>query len=274
MEDAIQIFELDINDIESLDSKQLKKMYMKKVIKLHPDKGGNHDDFIKLQTAYEYLQCGLEEHKPSDFDMLCESFVNFMSCQDHDKKCDIHKNMIELFNNISNDWYNKLDPQYKAIFKMILEQFSKFTQKTNKIKMFNIFVSFDEVYKDNIYKLYYNDKLFLVPLWYKECFFDYDDIELQIKIFIDLPENVNIDNNNNIHIYSKLKLLDILNKEELYFYINDTKFSLNRGNLYLNHKQTHELQNSGICHISQEMPEEVFNVLFKTTVYIHIDLEF
>ena len=140
--------------------------------------------------------------------------------------------------------------------------------------MFNIFVSFDEVYKDNVYKLYFNDKLFLVPLWYKECFFDYGDIELHIKIFVDLPENINIDNNNNIHIYSNLKLLDIINKEELYFYINDNKFTLNRRNLYLNHKQSYELQNSGICHISQEMPDEIFNVLFKTSVFIHINLEF
>tara|TARA_B110000285_G_scaffold235434_1_gene317125 strand:+ start:3744 stop:4559 length:816 start_codon:yes stop_codon:yes gene_type:complete len=271
MEEAIQIFELDINEIKLLDPKQLKKIYMKKVIILHPDKGGNHEDFIKLQNAYECLQSGIEQHKSSDFDKLCELFVNFMACQEHEKKCELHQNMIQLFNNISNDWYNKLDSQYKAIFMMIQEQFSKFTHKMNKIKMFNIFVSFDEVYKDNLYKLYFNDQLFLVPLWYKECFFDCGDIEIQIKIFVDLPENVNIDNNNNIHIYSKLKLLDIINKEQLDFYINENKFTLNRSNLYLKHTQTHELNNSGICHISQEMSDDK---ILKTSVFIHINLEF
>ena len=49
--------------------------------------------------------------------------------------------------------------------------------------------------------MYYDDNLFLVPLWCKECSFDHNDTEINVKIFVELPENVSIDENNNICIF-------------------------------------------------------------------------
>ena len=38
-----------------MDLKELKRLFRKKACELHPDKGGVHDEFIELATAYQEL---------------------------------------------------------------------------------------------------------------------------------------------------------------------------------------------------------------------------
>ena len=149
MNDALKMFEID--NINEIDLKQLKKKYMKKAIQLHPDKGGSNQEFIKLQNNYEMLKTLVEENEVNDFEKLCSTFIKFMTCHEEKDKEIIHNDLLNLFNNVSNDWYNKLDSQYKIILKMLYDKYNKIT--TDK-KIFNLFVSFEDVYNDNIYKLY------------------------------------------------------------------------------------------------------------------------
>tara|TARA_Y100000992_G_scaffold302683_1_gene278345 strand:- start:4924 stop:5727 length:804 start_codon:yes stop_codon:yes gene_type:complete len=265
MNSALNMFE--IKNINDINLKDLKKKYMKKAILMHPDKGGSNEDFILLQTNYEILKNVVEENETSDFDKLCNTFIKFMTCLDEENKKKLHNELLELFNNLSNDWYNKLDQQYKVILKMLYEKYNKITN-TNK-KLYNLFVSLEDVYNDNIYKLYYENQLFLVPLWCKECFFDYNNIEIHVKIFVDLPENVSIDNLNNIHIFQSYNLIEVFDKKILEINISNMNFNINKEQILLKDNQIIEIKNKGLTKVDESINT---NNMKKTNVFIHLNL--
>jgi len=52
---ASTVFGVSRADLAAMDKKQLTALYRKKALQLHPDKGGDHDRFIELTTAYNEL---------------------------------------------------------------------------------------------------------------------------------------------------------------------------------------------------------------------------
>ncbi len=55
---ASSVFGVSRTELAAMDKKQLTALYRKKAHKLHPDKGGDHDLFIELTTAYNELLRG------------------------------------------------------------------------------------------------------------------------------------------------------------------------------------------------------------------------
>ncbi len=51
-----EIFSTPYNTLKTLSKEQLNKLYRKKAMKLHPDKGGDHDRFVELTEIYQYLR--------------------------------------------------------------------------------------------------------------------------------------------------------------------------------------------------------------------------
>ena len=47
---------------------EIKNAYKKKILECHPDKGGNHDEFINIKMAYEKIQCVIEFNIPTNID--------------------------------------------------------------------------------------------------------------------------------------------------------------------------------------------------------------
>ena len=56
----------------------------------------------------------------------------------------------------------------------------------------------DDLFDDNIYKLIVEDKIYLVPLWHNEIYFDGDGYDI-IVYCVPIIDNVTIDENNNIY---------------------------------------------------------------------------
>ncbi len=52
LQKSLNLLELDV----PFYSQDLKRSYKSKALKLHPDKGGRHEDFIALNKAYQYLK--------------------------------------------------------------------------------------------------------------------------------------------------------------------------------------------------------------------------
>lgn len=51
----IKLFGISAQQLQEMDEKQLGKLYRKRAMQLHPDKGGDHETFISLTEAYEQL---------------------------------------------------------------------------------------------------------------------------------------------------------------------------------------------------------------------------
>lgn len=52
---AVKIFKMEWKKLQNLDRDQLNRLYRRRAKKLHPDSGGNHDEFIELNAAYASL---------------------------------------------------------------------------------------------------------------------------------------------------------------------------------------------------------------------------
>ena len=53
--EIVEIFGLSEEKLKTLDKTELTKLFRQKAHELHPDKGGEHDDFVKLIEAYKQL---------------------------------------------------------------------------------------------------------------------------------------------------------------------------------------------------------------------------
>jgi hypothetical protein len=55
LEEAGDLFKETPEELKKMTRKNLVRLYRKRIQKLHPDKGGDHDKFIKLTRVYHHL---------------------------------------------------------------------------------------------------------------------------------------------------------------------------------------------------------------------------
>lgn len=55
MQEAATIFGVSRSELAAMELKELKRLFRKKAQELHPDRGGDHEAFIELSTAYQEL---------------------------------------------------------------------------------------------------------------------------------------------------------------------------------------------------------------------------
>lgn len=134
--------------------------------------------------------------------------------------------------------------------------------------------SIDDLLDSNIYKLYINGRLFLVPLWHSEMYFD-DTLGNEIIVLCkpELPDNVTIDDNNNIYynllvpfqkemITSQSKIND-----QLTITLGKHEFTIPLIKLYMKQEQIYILKSKGISKI---MENDVYNVSCRGDIIINI----
>ena len=176
--DACKI--LNINAFE-LNENILKQKYRIACLKYHPDKTkGSSDDFIKVKEAFEYLKDDLSKNKTIEIDY--ESILFYI-------------NLFKKFNYTLVDVFI-IDPIINCLKKKSYELNPSLKHLMNK-----------ELYYLEEYKLY-------VPLWHQEIIYD----NIIININPQLPDNVYIDDDNNIHIL-------IIKNDTIYFELGGISFS-------------------------------------------------
>jgi len=62
---AVKIFKKEWNKLQKMDRIQLTRLYRRRAKELHPDSGGNHDEFIELNAAYASLLARKPNRSPS-----------------------------------------------------------------------------------------------------------------------------------------------------------------------------------------------------------------
>jgi DnaJ-class molecular chaperone len=55
MAEVVEIFGVAEEALQAMDKAELTKLFRQRAHDLHPDKGGEHDDFVKLIEAYKEL---------------------------------------------------------------------------------------------------------------------------------------------------------------------------------------------------------------------------
>ena len=119
--------------------------------------------------------------------------------------------------------------------------------------------SIDDILDNNIYKLYVDEQLYLVPLWHNELYFeDPNKNDIIVLCNSELPENITIDEHNNIHcnLLVAFEKEMIINEErfvnELTLVIGKHIFKIPFEQLYMKKKQKYVIKGHGISYIYED----------------------
>lgn len=280
-EKACKILEIDDLTIEIL-----KKQYRFNALKYHPDKNSAVDaasKFQDIQGAYEYLSNYLEYENSEDEDIEEEefskksdknsyknilfSFLNNIiinetgdsilklilhristSCEKKaleilekvDKKItikiyEVMKRNEEVFH-FSSDFYNKLELLFK--------------EKVKDDECIILNPDINDLFENNLYKLKINETTYLVPLWHHELVYDNSGSDVYVRCQPVLPENVSIDNKNNIIVILNYNMSNIWAEKSIDVQIGKKKITITSDKLIMSEHQTIVLEKQGISKIN------------------------
>lgn len=279
---------LGIENTSSPSIDIIKKHYRIKALMHHPDKGGNKEDFIIINNAYEYLINKECDDKNKTYEEILIDFLNNLDLG-------IHSNLINtIFKNILLECEEKvltflhsLNKYYLLIILNIIKQYESifvFNKNIiNKIELIynskngnngnneNIILNplIDDLFQDNIFKLQLDENIIIVPLWHKELYYDDNNKDIYIYINPVLPNNIDIDYNNNIIVKLRENIKNIFDKTEYFFNIGNTIVSINTNKIKLKSYQEITLIKKGISKINNN---NVIDNSIKADIIIYLEL--
>jgi len=305
----INTYEVTYSD---LTLEYLKKKYHKLALKNHPDKNGNtpesNEKFKNINEAYDYLKREIKYHDNEPDINLDESKVD----KEDKKQSSVYFEMLKLFmKTILEGKYNEIVSQIvneivcgakKISFKLfedldkdttlniwsflsknqsvlhlsedvLLEVHEIILQKFQNVKIFKLNPSINDLFNNNLYKLYVDDKLYLVPLWCNEVYFDGSGCEIIVLCEPELPENVTIDDNNNIYteiiVNIQVDLYKLLKNEmNIVINIGEKDFMIPLSELFIKKDQFFKIKNQGLSKITND----IYDVSEKNDIIVKVSL--
>lgn len=278
------------------DKTMLKKNYHKMALRYHPDKNKDinaEDRFKDIGSSYTFLSKHLdsdfiEEDTSSEYSDVLDSFVKFFSSGKTDE--DYSSVIFDIISKIRmNCNTNTVFELCKEIDINILVDVYEFVKKyetflyievslVEKIKEYidnkrgnNVYIvnpSLDDLFDNNIYKLVRGEKTIYVPMWHSELVYEFDKEELIVKCIPNLPEHINIDERNNMHVYLKRKFDGLLNMCNIQFHLGKNTFQIELSDLRIMKYQTLTIREKGISLINES---NVYDDSKRSHIIIHLD---
>jgi len=316
IQQAFEILEIDLNTIKLTDvtHEYIKKRYHKLALINHPDKNGNNlnatNKFQQINEAYDLLSKELGEPDNDFVSSDEDNTVNnryvyylslFIESIIEGSYKELIRNVIKEIVLINKDIsleriFEELDKdsalevyrficKYKHILYIgndtldFVSLLIKRKYKNDRVFILN--PSITDLLENNIFKLYVDDQMYLVPLWHNELYFETKkhngeiNSEINSEIIVlcnpELPEELVIDEDNNIHMSLDIegtKLLDIIKNSGSYtFIIGSKSFIIPMHHLYMKRVQIYRLSNQGISHV---LEDDMYNVSCKADIIVKI----
>lgn len=302
--ELLEIQQIDNTSLGGLfiSNDYLKKKYRIQALKYHPDKNGNtkesNEKFKQINEAYHFLKKN-NDYINSEIDTDTESDVNtefyldilqmfmksFMEGQYNELLLKIVNDIINGCKKLTIKLFDDLDKEsllniyrflskYQNIFYLsdaTLEELRIIVvEKYENVLLYKLNPSIDNILNNCIYKLYINNQLYLVPLWYNEvCFEDNNGTEIIVICEPNLPENIKLDERNNIYLDTIINLSEInFDKPYIEIYIGKKEFKIMLSELYLKQEQYYIFKNMGISKIKND----IYNISEKNDIIVKINI--
>jgi len=309
---AFEILEIDLQttSYNDISLEYLKKQYRRLALKNHPDKNGNtsesNEKFQKINEAYNYLKREIRHLNPYDLDdetytndddfldssLYLDILRSFMKTMFEGKYNEVlskvvydimiagKKMSIKLFDDLDKDTtlnvYTFLSNNRSVLHltQEVLDVIRDIVvKKYDNVEIYKLNPSINDLLNNNLYKLYVNNELFLVPLWHNESYFDSLCCEIMVICEPELPDGITIDDDNNIcveknlYVYNDL-LDDIINNDSIEIEIGSKKINISLSNLYMKREQYYRIKNEGLSKIKKD----IYDITEKTDIIVKIIL--
>ena len=308
--DAFEILEIDFTSTkyEDLSLEYLKKQYRKLALKNHPDKNGNthesNEKFQKINEAYHYLKREIKHLNYDDIEhdikgeddnsvnssLYSDILKGFMKTVFEGKYNELltkivndiitagKRTSVKLFDDLDKDTafniYTFLSNNRSVLHlsQEILEVIREIVvKKYDNVEVYKLNPSINDLLNNNLYKLYVHDELYLVPLWHNESYFDGSGCEIIVICEPELPEGIQIDDDNNIFItkeiygYSDLLNMILLNKS-IQITIGEKEYEIPISNLYMKREQYYRIKNEGLSKVNRD----IYDVSEKSDIIVKV----
>jgi len=307
---AINILEIDLNAIKMTDltKEHIKRQYHKLALINHPDKNDNSvestNKFQKINEAYEYLlnefvssnkELNEETNEPNGMyiyllSLFIGSIIDGPNAWNKETIKNVIKEIVTNLKEISLEkLFDELDKdsalevygficKYKHILHIesdTLDFVSSLIK--NKYKNDRVFIlnpSIVDLLENNIFKLYVDEQLYLVPLWHNELYFDSPSGDIIVLCNPEMPENMRIDEDNNLHVTKEIEgqnLIDLVKTEQkdcfVSLLIGEREFSIPLNQLHMKKEQIYRFIKQGITNVIEN---DIYNVSSKADIIVRI----
>jgi hypothetical protein len=287
---ALDILELDSVNITP---ESLKKKYHKLALQYHPDKNGNtpesNEKFRQIHEAYELLKREIddkeEETKLPVYADLIRMFMgegNYSAVftkiittilSNYKTKQFISGMFKDLDKDTALSVYSFL-MKYNFLFHLsqeILDELREIvTRKCDNTIVYTLNPSVGDLLEHNVYKLYHENELFLVPLWHSELYFEYGAKEIIVLCEPQLDVGISIDEDNNLYVESKIKITELVfENTHIPVTIGNKTFQIPREELYMKREQLYRFKGQGVSKIK----DNIYDVTERADIVVKIIIQ-
>jgi hypothetical protein len=234
---ATEILELEL--IQIVNKPFVKKQYHRLALQYHPDKNDNSPEstekFKQINEAYNYLKNTTEHpHKqtpqPTETtygDLLGFFIHSVLLRANNETFVNIVKSIIGNCTQLSMTMFEDCDKtvisevydflcKYKHVLHVSPETLAELkrivVEKCKNDQIYILNPTLKDLFEGNLYKLVVDEKVYYVPLWNVETYFDCGVLgrEIVVRCIPELPDNISIDENNNVCVDVSIKLTNEL----------------------------------------------------------------
>ena len=148
-------------------------------------------------------------------------------------------------------------------------------KKYDNVYCYKLNPKINDLFENNVYKLNVNDEMYIVPLWHNELHFTSSTNNNEIIVLCNpsLPNNICIDENNNILIDHEIDIYNVIEllKHNSHIEIeldNNRKINIDLSKLCIRQKQKYILRGEGISIIK----DDIYDIEEKSDIIITITL--
>lgn len=292
----------EILEIDEITTDELKKQYRRKALLYHPDKNSGPNacaTFQEIHEAYEYLSkyqgcdddTSDDDADTSDDDKTGYNFAVFSFIKNiltKDSRNNLFHTILQRVATSCEasalDTLQKLDKTVLIKTRDVLKKYRTemhFTEsfieridalvieKTKNDECILMNPTLSDLFEHNLYKLRVGDFTYIVPLWHHELVYDNSGNDIYVKCYPMLPENVSIDDKNNVRVSVKFSVAELWGKETVDVHVGGKSFPINVGLLKLCEQQTVLFAQQGISKINTV---NVYDVSIRADVFIDVKL--
>jgi hypothetical protein len=272
---------LDIDKHVTITQELLKKQYRIKALMYHPDKNKSHDandQFRRIHEAYQFLSLNNKPPENQTYVDLLKEFLNNNSPIVHI----IVNKLTQLCEEKAIKFIETIDKQILIdIFKLLVsnkdilhipdilidEMKRILIAKTSSDERIILNPSLEDLMRDNLYKLVVNEQTYLIPLWHHELVYDNSGCDLYVKCNPILPDNIKIDEVNNLIVSLQYNICDLLIVDSVNVLIGGRELSFQPKELKIMNRQQIAFVGVGISRIK---PKNVYDVSTRGDVVLDI----